>query len=211
MLRVLAFIRRRPDVSRDFFRDHYERVHVATALPLLPGLRRYQRQHVREQLFGAPDFDCMTIFEYADAQAAGATFARIRGPEGDRIRRDEALFMEKSAERFFPVETGAAWPAEPAPAAGARLLVCLRRPAGEEPARFRARGERELVPGLRDAVERARWSRAHWAASGAAFDGVIELACEGPGALAAWASGPRALTAQALGVRVSVHETQLDG
>jgi hypothetical protein len=211
MLRVLAFIRRRPDLGRDRFREHYEGVHVATALPVLGGLLGYQRQHVREALFGAPDFDCMTIFEYPDARSAGATFARIQGPEGDPIRRDEALFMDKAAERFFPAETGVAWRAGEAGDGDERLLVCLRRPAGETPEGFRARGEGERLPALRAALDRPRWCRAHWAREGSAFDAVIELACQGIGALPDWARELAGQGAQVVALRVSVHQTSLDG
>ena len=82
MIRVLAFMVRRPDLTRDQFRDHYERTHVPTALPILAGTTHYVRHHIREELFGRPNFDCMSAFEYRDAAAMHAVFAKSEGAGG---------------------------------------------------------------------------------------------------------------------------------
>jgi uncharacterized protein (TIGR02118 family) len=213
VLRVLAFIRRLPGVAVDDFRRHYEEVHVATALPLLGGIAGYERQHVREAVFGEPAFDCMSRFDWRDAAAAAAAFARIEGPAGDAIRADERRFMDAPANVVLPVETGPAWQAGDPAGARARLLVCLRRPRAEDAARFRARCERERLAGLRAAPDGVRFCRAHWSLAPAAppggFDAVVELAADGPGGLAAWAQAFAAEGAQAIAARVSVHATPL--
>jgi hypothetical protein len=213
VLRVLAFIRRLPGVSRDAFRSHYEEVHVATALPLLGPLAAYERQHVREELLGAPAFDCVTRFDYRDAAAAGAAFARTEGPEGEGIRRDERLFMDKPANVVLPVETSTLWESGDPSAARVRLLVCARRPAGEVPARFRARFEEEALPDLRGRLSAARWCRSHWSLAPepppGGFDVVNELAAEDSAGLVEWARVLEAEGAQLVAVRVSVHATRL--
>jgi uncharacterized protein (TIGR02118 family) len=213
LIRVLAFIRRRADVSRDAFRCHYEEVHVPTALPTLGGVVHYVRQHIREEIFGAPGFDCMTSFEYRDAAAVRAAFERIEGPQGDAIRRDELRFMDKPANVFFAVEEATAWEATPARAERARLVVCVRRPEGEEPASFRARFSNDGLPALCTAVEDADWCRPQWArpgvAQGIGFDAVTEIGAGGAGELARWASELEAKGAHVIAVRVSLHETRM--
>jgi hypothetical protein len=215
VLRVLAFIRRLPGVSRDEFRSHYEEIHVPTALPSLAGICGYVRYHLREEIHGAPDFDCMTRFEYPDAAAARDTFARTEGPEGDAIRRDERTFMDKPAIVFFPVEESSSWEAAPSRARPAQLLVCVRRPQAEAAARFRVRFHTDQLPALRAAVEGAVWCRPHWPlpglAEGAAFDAVTELGAAGTGDLAGWARSLEAEGARVIAVRVSVHETRMQG
>ena len=233
MIRVLAFIRRLPGISRDAFRSHYEEVHVPTALPTLGGITGYVRHHVREEIHGAPGFDCMTRFDYRDGAAVRDALSRIEGPQGDAIRRDELTFMDKPANVFFAVEEAPAsgpqparsepqasevhsgWEATPARAERARLLVCVRRSEVEEIARFRARFLDERLPALRAAVEDARWCRPQWAlpgvAQGTGFDAVTEIGAAGAGELARWARALEAEGAQVIAVRVSVHETRMQG
>jgi hypothetical protein len=215
VIRVLAFIRRLPGVSRDAFRAHYEEIHVPTALPTLGGITAYVRHHVREEIHGAPGFDCMTQFDYRDGAAVRDAFARIEGPQGDAIRRDELSFMDKPANVFFAVEEGPGWEVEPAGAEPARLLICVRKPATEDTARFRARFLEKFLPALRAAVEDARWCRPKWAlpgvAQGSGFDAVIEIGAAGAGALAEWARALETEGALVIAVRVSVHATPMPG
>ena len=235
MIRVLAFIRRLPGVSRDEFRSHYEEIHVPIALPSLAGTTGYVRHHVREEIHGAADFDCMTRFEYPDAAAVRAVYERTEGPQADAIRRDERTFMDKPAIVFFPVEESPAWYAsgrQPARSEakpneaqsgwearagteGARLLVCVRRPEAEPPGSFRARFLGESLPALRAAALGPRWTRPQFALPGAAqsrgFDAVTEIGAEGAGELARWARALEAEGAGVIAVRVSVHETRMPG
>ena len=215
MIRVLAFIRRLPGVSRDAFRHHYEEIHVPTALPTLGGIVGYVRHHVREEIHGAAGFDCMTRFDYRDGAAVREAFARIEGPQGDAIRRDELTFMDKPANVFFAVEELPAWEAAPPLEERVRLLVCVRRPAAEETFRFRARFQKDRLPALRAAVEGARWCRPQWAlpgvAQGVGFDAVTQIGAEGTCGLAGWARALEAEGAFVIAVRVSVHETPMPG
>jgi len=213
VLRVLAFIRRLPGVSRDEFRSHYEEIHVPTALPVLAGICGYVRYHLREEIHGTPDFDCMTRFEYPDAAAARDAFVRTEGPEGEAIRRDERTFMDKPAIVFFPVEEAASWQAATPRARPAHLLLCVRRPPGEAPAGFRRRFQEDQLPALRAAALDAVWCRPQWAlpdlAEAASFDAVTELGAAGVGDLPRWARSLEAEGARVIAVRVSVHETPM--
>jgi hypothetical protein len=213
VIRVLAFIRRLPGVSRDAFRTHYEEIHVPIALPFLTGTSGYVRYHVREELFGRADFDCMTRFEYPDAAAVKAVFERTEGPQAEAIRRDERSFMDKPAIVFFPVEEAPA--SERPPAGDALLLVCARRPAAEEASGFRRRLLETHLPALRAAVEAPRGARPQFALPGAAqsrgFDAVIEIAAAGAGEIASWARALEVQGAQVIAASVSVHETRMPG
>lgn len=213
MIRVLAFMRRLPGVTRDAFREHYEQIHVPTALPFLTGTTGYVRHHVREEIHGAPDFDCMTRFDYPDAATVKAVFEQTEGPQADAIRRDERTFMDKPAIVFFPVEEAAGWGApEPAPT---RLLVCVRRPEAEPAAAFRTRFEQRELPVLRTAGGSAGWCRLHWAlpgmAEGRGFDLVAQLGNSVAGKIASWARRLEAEGAIVVAARVSVHETPMPG
>jgi uncharacterized protein (TIGR02118 family) len=215
MIRVLAFMRRLPDVSRDAFRAHYEEVHVPIALPFLTGTTGYVRQHVREELFGRTDFDCMTRFDYPDPATVRAVFERTEGPQADAIRRDERTFMDKPAIVFFPVEEGPVWEQTTTGARTAQLLVCVRRPEAESPASFRARFLDESLPALRTAVVAPRSARTQLALPGAApgggFDVVTEIEAEGAGQIARWAQALEAAGASVIAARVSLHETPMPG
>jgi hypothetical protein len=213
MIRVLAFMRRLPGVSRDAFREHYEKIHVPTALPTLGGILAYVRHHVREEILGAPGFDCMTRFDYRDGAAIRSALARIQGPEGEAIHRDERLFMDAPANVFFPAEEAEGWGT---PGAGAnRLLVCVRRPEAEPAATFRARFQQRALPTLRSAAGAAGWCRPHWALAGLAqgqgFNLVAQLGEAVAGQIAAWARPLEAEGALVVATRVSVHETPMPG
>ena len=213
MIRVLAFIRRRADVSRDAFRCHYEEVHVPTALPTLGGVVHYVRQHIREEIFGAPGFDCMTSFEYRDAAAVRAAFERIEGPQGDAIRRDELRFMDKPANRWLVVEP-APGGSGPAPDdGGTQLLVCASAPAGRDAQAFRAAFAGEPLRRLREALGAGRPCRAQLAREASAgaplFDAVVQLGGSETSGLSAWVRELEATGAAVLAARVSVHATPL--
>ncbi len=215
MIRVLAFIRRLPGVSRDAFRSHYEEIHVPIALPFLTGTTGYVRHHVREELHGRADFDCMTRFEYPDAAAVRAVFERTEGPQAEAIRGDERSFMDKPAIVFFPVEEAEASGQVQTGTEAMRLLVCVRRPEAEPPGSFRARFLDESLPALRAAVLAPRSARPLFALPGAAqsrgFDAVIEIAAVGAGEIARWARALEAEGAQVIATGVSVHETRMPG
>ncbi len=103
MLKVLALIKRLPELERSAFREHYEERHVVVAKPLLEHLVRYARYHIEEELIGQVDFDVVTSFGYRDQRAVEGMFATLAGPAADAILEDEKRFMDKPANRFFEV------------------------------------------------------------------------------------------------------------
>ena len=208
MIRVLAFLVRRPGLSREAFREYYEGTHVPTALPLLAGVTHYVRHHLREELHGRPGFDCMTAVEYPAAAAMDALLARLDGPEGEPVRRDELRFMDKPANAYVAVETEPGFEGgRPAPA---EILVCVSRPAAAAQDAFRAQFARDALPALRAAL-RPSWCRAQWAragpARGASFDAVVQLGAAGAGGISAWARDVEAAGARVVAARITAHAT----
>lgn len=210
MIRVQAFIARRQDVSRDAFREHYEEIHVGTALPILAGTSGYVRHHLREVLQGTPPFDCMTVFEYPDAATLAAVFARVAGPEAAAVHADEETFMHTPSNFFFPVEEGPGWRASPQRVGIATWLVCARRPPGEEARAFRVRFAAEGLPRLSAALEDAVSWRAFWPRDPAArYDATALLAAAGQGRLASAARELEREGCEVVAARVSVHATEM--
>jgi uncharacterized protein (TIGR02118 family) len=104
MIRSLALIVRRPDLTRRNFRDHYEDVHAPLALPYMRGLKHYLRNHVAEELNGIePGFDVMTEFSYERAEDVAHIVNLLQSPEGEPILRDELTFMDKARNTFFAI------------------------------------------------------------------------------------------------------------
>jgi uncharacterized protein (TIGR02118 family) len=103
MLKVLALIKKRPDLSRQAFREHYEERHVPIAKPLLAHLVWYARHHIEEDLHGRVDFDVVTAFGYPSPQAVSDLFVTLSSEAGQAIHEDERNFMEKGSNRFFEV------------------------------------------------------------------------------------------------------------
>ena len=100
MIKSIALIRRKPGLTHEEFRCHYEEVHAPLALTCLPGLRKYVRNYVVGEVFGAPaDFDVVSEFWYESADDIKASLAFYHSPAGQVLRDDELLFMDKESIR----------------------------------------------------------------------------------------------------------------
>jgi hypothetical protein len=212
-MKTLALIARRTDLSRAEFRDHYEDVHAPLAVrTLLEGTTRYVRNHLREELFGRPAFDVVSGFWYRDAAAAVEILKRTETPVGEAIRQDELTFMDKPANTFFAVEERVVRGAEDRSAPFAAIAL-VRRPAGEDAARFLAAYEKEEVPRLLDATRAPAWclqNRAlRFGPHEPAFDAATQLHAAGDAGIAQWAKELAATRASVVVVTVSEHESKL--
>jgi uncharacterized protein (TIGR02118 family) len=148
VIKTLAFLVRRPDLSRAVFARHYEEKHVPLALPQLGGLVRYVRNHLGEREEDAERFDALTEFWYASAAEALAVAAVMRGDAGAAIRADELEFMDKPRNRSFAVEERVLRPAARAGAGAPRAVaIALFEPGAR--CDFAALAERELPRLLR--------------------------------------------------------------
>jgi len=152
VFKTLAFLVRRPDLPRAEFARHYEEVHVPLALPALPGLERYVRNHLAAGAEAPEAFDCMTEFWYASAEHAQRVASAMRSDAGRAIRADELAFMDKPRNRSFAVEERVLRRCEPeGPAAPRETLIALFGADARGPG-FDALVERELPQLLRGAA-----------------------------------------------------------
>jgi hypothetical protein len=212
-MKTLALIARRPDLSRDEFRDHYEQVHAPLAVrTLLEGTTRYVRNHLREQLFGRPVFDVVSAFWYRDAAAAAEVLRRTETPAGEAIRKDELTFMNKSVNRFFAVSERVVHGAEDR-AAALSVIALVRRPAGAERAAFHADFEARSLPALLEVVREPTWclhNRAlPFGSEEPTFDVVTQLHAAADAGLAEWAKTLAASGAEVVLATVSEHESAM--
>jgi uncharacterized protein (TIGR02118 family) len=210
-VKTLALIARKPGLSREAFRAHYETTHAPLALPLMSGLLRYVRHHLTEELHGAASFDVATAFSYRDAEAMRAVVGRLATPAGDAVLRDELRFMDKPRNRFFAVrevaETGARDAAAPL-----ALLVLAKRAAAQSAEAFSYDLAARALPELRDAVHNPRWSLQHEALATFGeppWDAVSQLHADAIGSLAAWCAARESEGTRVLALRVAEYETPL--
>jgi hypothetical protein len=95
MLKLLGFLPRRAGLTRQAFREYYERRHAPLSLRHLRVFRKYVRNHLADPTL-EPGFDTVSEFWYDDAEAAGRVGAWLASSEGQVLRRDEAQFMDRS-------------------------------------------------------------------------------------------------------------------
>jgi hypothetical protein len=212
-MKTLALIARRRDLSRDEFRDHYERIHAPLAVrTLLAGTTRYVRNHLRDELYGRPAFDVVSAFWYRDAAAAIQVMKRTDTPAGEPIRRDELTFMDKPANTFFAVAEHVALGAQD-PDARLRAVALVRRPAGAETREFLVGYEKEQLPLLLDAVRAPTWCLQNRAiragASEPAFDAVTQIHAAADAGLARWAASLASAGAAVIVATVTEHESAM--
>jgi len=105
MIKTIAMIKRKADMSREEFVKHYEEVHAPLALKHLPMIKRYVRNHVVE-LPGmeGPDFDCVTELWLDSLEDAMKLFEFVQSDEGRVIRDDEEKFLDRERIVFFLVD-----------------------------------------------------------------------------------------------------------
>ena len=111
MIKSIALLRRKPDVSREAFIDYYETRHAPLILSLFPTIREYRRNFIDlEGAFLYPDarpvdFDAVTEIWFDDRAGYDAFVAHATKPEiAQKIADDESNFLVSSMTRMFLVE-----------------------------------------------------------------------------------------------------------
>jgi len=211
-MKTLALVVRRPDHTRQAFRDHYEDIHAPLAMQtVMEGATRYVRYHVESEIHGSPEFDVVTAFQFRNPQAAAALMERLASEQGKPIIADEATFMDREKNSFFVVEEHPVHGLEDR-AAGLSVAVLVRGPADEERKGFLERYESEFLPQLLDATREPAWCLQNRAQPmGRAplpFDAVTQLHAKGDASLGAWAEALEATGARALVLAVGECETE---
>jgi uncharacterized protein (TIGR02118 family) len=102
MIKSMTLIKRKPELSREEFIQHYEEVHAPLALKHFPTFARYVRNYVitlpdAEE----PDFDCITEIWFDDIEGAMAVTEAL-GDYKTEIGRifldDEEKFMDRDSK-----------------------------------------------------------------------------------------------------------------
>ena len=110
MLKLVALISAKPDISREDFIAYYESSHAPLVKRLLPMIAEYRRSFVYREGDSAiappaPGFDVLTELWFEDQAALDAFWARIQEPEViAQIRADEAHFLTSERTELFQVE-----------------------------------------------------------------------------------------------------------
>jgi EthD domain len=104
MLKVMAFLVKRPDISREKLIDYYENNHVPLILSLGPPPARYTRNYIQRDVTAEPrdDFDIITELEFADVGTYRAWVGAMYAP-GSGVAEDEAKFLDRSKTRSYTV------------------------------------------------------------------------------------------------------------
>ena len=110
MLKLVALISAKPDISREAFIEHYESTHAPLIKKLLPMIAEYRRSFVK---LNAPSgtqplslgFDVLTELWFENQQDLDAFWKRLREPEvNSQIRADEAHFLISDRTQLFQVD-----------------------------------------------------------------------------------------------------------
>lgn len=82
MLKFMVVLYRRPDFTREQFRDHLEHVHSPLARNL-PGLRRYKQNHAAPDPRRKPGWDAIVELYFDNREAMEAAWASPQGADSD--------------------------------------------------------------------------------------------------------------------------------
>ena len=106
MHKLVLTVKRKPGLSIEEFKAHYEDVHAPLAWShMKPYLARYVRNHIARAPGGAEaPFDCIAELWFHDRAAFEACGAWARSEEGQVLARDEELFMDRSSMRPYLVD-----------------------------------------------------------------------------------------------------------
>jgi EthD domain len=114
MIKLTFLFKRKPDMTPEQFRDHYENRHVPLALRLLPYFSDYARNYIRHDLAyrpaglgvdNAPEFDVVTEVTFATAADYDLMMKQLAEPAVSRqIIEDEERFMDRKATLMFFVD-----------------------------------------------------------------------------------------------------------
>lgn len=98
MTKLILLVKRKPGLTHEEFRAHYEASHAPLARANLPWLRKYVRNFLTP-LPGRPEpeYDCITEFWYDSMEDCEASRAFCQTPEGQVLAQDEERFMDRPA------------------------------------------------------------------------------------------------------------------
>lgn len=100
-------IKKRPDITSEQFRHHYETVHAPMISQLLPYYAAYRRNYIDGPVRSGPReffWDVVTELEFATTSDYEAWLAALEQPEVlEQIRADEVNFLDARETRMWAV------------------------------------------------------------------------------------------------------------
>ena len=128
-MKLICLMKRKPGLTADEFREHYENRHAPLAMELLPFFSAYQRNYIQHDQNYQPEHlanhatmpahDVVTEISFASRADYEAMLAALADPTiGGRIAEDEERFLDRSAMQMFfvdAVETPTVFLANPGP------------------------------------------------------------------------------------------------
>jgi hypothetical protein len=114
-MKLICLFRRRPDLTPEQFRDHYEANHAPMSLRLFPYFVDYRRNYVRRDVAperpageaapGGLDFDVVTEITLADRAGYDRLVRDMADPAIRRqVVEDEERFMDRAATVVLVVD-----------------------------------------------------------------------------------------------------------
>lgn len=105
MFKVMAFLVKRPDITRDDLIEHYEKHHVPLILSLAAPPAVYQRNYVVHDDAVTPGSqpDIITELAFRDQAAYKSWIAAMYAPDSG-VAADEATFLDRGRTMSITVE-----------------------------------------------------------------------------------------------------------
>jgi uncharacterized protein (TIGR02118 family) len=186
MVKVLTFIKRRPDMAVEAFQDYWLTRHPAV-VTRLPGIRRYVQSHALPAAYrkGEPPWDGIAEVWADDTEALRAM---TRSAEHAHVQADEGAFIDRSRMGFIVTEEHVLVDGAPGPEAVKGVEFLTRRPGTSVDAFQRHWRERHGailrgIPGLVRCVLSATRRSAYTAGRAPAYDGATLMWFDSPDAL----------------------------
>jgi hypothetical protein len=103
--KLLVFLKRRPGMSREAFRDYYETCHAPLCLKYMAGVERYMRRYLEPAPgMGEMDADVVTEIWMRDRAALDYVLATAaQGKLPPDVLEDEYNLFDRAKSRFCAV------------------------------------------------------------------------------------------------------------
>lgn len=108
-MKVIAMYKRKPGLSVEQFRQHYETSHVPMSMRLFPFMTDYRRNYIRRDsespAANAFDFDVITELTFESPSHHQRMLQQMTDPAiRKEVEQDEIQFMDRSAAVYFIVD-----------------------------------------------------------------------------------------------------------
>ena len=105
MIKALAFIHKKNELSDSDFKDYYENTHAPLACSLLT-FEGYERNYIDTQLNPLyASLGSISIFRYQSMKSLETVEEQMSSSKGDTLRKDELNFMDVSKNYFVLTES----------------------------------------------------------------------------------------------------------